>query len=175
MKRSNYSSSVASATRVHVSQSSQLRRSAAIIALSVLTLLLPLTIQGQGSGYDDLDLREAHVLEVDFTGTGGSYRFDVTLIHDDDGESGYADWWQVETLDGTQLGRRTLLHAHGSRPFTRSESISIPTSIDVVVVRGHDQNHGYGGTAMVVDLRTGKTRAIDQGAEPDDFTNLSIR
>lgn len=146
-----------------------------IVFLSISTSLLPMVIQGQEAVYDDLDLREAHVLDVAFTKTGDSYRFDVTLIHDDDGEAGYADWWQVERLDGTRLGRRTLLHAHGTRPFTRSETVSIPASVDAVVVRGHDQTHGYGGTAMIVDLRTGRTESVDQGAEADDFTTRSLR
>jgi hypothetical protein len=57
------------------------------------------TSEAAASGDTDLDLREANVVDVAFEGSGGSYRFDVTLYHDDDGESGYADWWQVETLD----------------------------------------------------------------------------
>ena len=117
----------------------------------------------------ELDLREANVVGVDVTRQNGSYRFAVTLYHDDDGESGYADWWQVETLDGEQLGRRTLLHAHSTAPFTRSETISIPEGISHVVVRGHDQTHGYGGQAMVVTLENGETEAVRQGPEPRTF------
>jgi len=56
---------------------------------------------------DALDLREANVVGVAFE-TGENYRFSVTLFHDDDGEEGYANWWQVERLDGAQLGRRKL-------------------------------------------------------------------
>lgn len=42
---------------------------------------------------DGLDLREANVGGAEFEGTGdGSYRFDVTLHHDDEGEDGYANW-----------------------------------------------------------------------------------
>ena len=119
----------------------------------------------------DLDLREANVVGVEFEQSGGSSRFSVTLYHDDDGESGYADWWQVETLDGEQLGRRTLLHAHSTAPFTRSETVSIPDGVRYVVVRGHDQTHGYGGQAMVVELGTGATEAVRQGPEPQDFSD----
>lgn len=117
-----------------------------------------------------LDLREANVVGVEFDRSGEAYRFSVTLYHDDDGESGYADWWQVETLEGEQLGRRTLLHAHSTAPFTRSERITIPAGTKYVVVRGHDQTHGYGGQAMVVTLETGETEAIRQGPEPQDFS-----
>jgi hypothetical protein len=115
-----------------------------------------------GSG--GLDLREANVVDVAFEG-GGQYTFDVTLHHDDNGEEGYANWWQVETLDGTQLGRRTLLHAHSRQPFTRSETIEIPGDTSCVVVRGHDQTHGYGGRAMLVDLASGATQSVEQGSD----------
>ena len=120
-----------------------------------------------GSADGELDLREANVVGVEFD---DSSRFDVTLYHDDDGEDGYANWWQVETLDGERLGRRELLHAHGTRPFTRSASIAVPDGTAYVVVRGHDQTHGYGGQAMVVNLDTGETEAVRQGPEPRDFS-----
>ena len=107
---------------------------------------------------DDIDLREANVTGVD---TGGDdYRFSVTLIHDDDGEDGDADRWQVETLDGRRVGRRDLVHPHGTREFTRSETVSPPEGADCVVVRGHDRTHGYGGQAAVVALDSGVTRLV---------------
>jgi hypothetical protein len=115
-------------------------------------------------GGSELDLREANVVGVSFERTDGAYEFEVTLHHDDSGEDGYADWWQVEGLDGTRLGRRELLHAHAQQPFTRSETIEIPGEVSCVVVRGHDQTHEYGGVASVVDLDSGATRAIDQGS-----------
>ena len=115
----------------------------------------------------DLDLREANVTAVAVTGqTDSDYRFEVTLYHDDDGEDGYADWWQVETLSGDRLGRRTLLHAHSTAPFTRSETIAIPSDVDCVVVRVHDRTHGYGGQAMLVTVAIGATREIEQGPRP---------
>jgi hypothetical protein len=116
------------------------------------------------------DLREANVVGVAFERVDGGYRFDVTLYHDDDGEDGYANWWQVETLDGEQLGRRELLHAHGTTPFTRSGTVPVPEGTRYVVVRGHDQTHGYGGDAVVVDFETGETRRIRQGSEPWDLS-----
>jgi hypothetical protein len=124
------------------------------------------------SADDELDLREANVVEVAVSRSGGSYRFDVTLYHDDDGEDGYANWWQVETLDGQRLGRRELLHAHSTAPFTRSETVSIPGGTTYVVVRGHDQTHGYGGQAMVVNVDTGETEAVRQGPEPRDLSTF---
>jgi hypothetical protein len=113
----------------------------------------------------DRDLREANVVDVTVESTAEGYRFDVTLHHDDAGEDGYANWWQVETLDGDRLGRRDLAHPHGTRPFTRSATVSVPEGTACVVVRGHDRTHGYGGRAMVVDVGTGVTEAVPQGPE----------
>jgi len=121
---------------------------------------------GAGGDAQNLDLREANVTEVGIEGQGGGeYRFAVTLYHDDDGENGYADWWQVEGLDGTRLGRRDLRHAHSTEPFTRLETIAVPDGVSCVVVRGHDQTHGYGGQAMAVSVPGGETNAVDQESE----------
>jgi len=122
-----------------------------------------------GSDDADLDLREANVVDVVAEPVDAGYAFDVTLHHDDDGEEGYADWWQVERLDGSRLGRRELLHAHSEQPFTRSETVAVPTGVDCVVVRGHDETHGYGGVAAAVDLDAGAVHRVDQGADPSSF------
>jgi hypothetical protein len=105
----------------------------------------------------DLDLREANVLEAEFERRGENrYRFDVTLLHDDDGEApSYADRWQVWDDEGNMLGERVLTHSHSTQPFTRSATIDIPESITVVLVRGHDMEHGYGGQSMRVNLESG--------------------
>ena len=118
---------------------------------------------------EGLDLREANVVDVAFAATDDGYAFDVTLHHDDEGEEGYANWWQVERLDGSRLGRRDLLHAHADQPFTRSDTVAVPDDVTCVVVRGHDQTHGYGGVAAVVDLDTGVIRWAEQGADPRSF------
>jgi hypothetical protein len=128
---------------------------------------------GNGGGTatvsDDLDLREANVVGVEAERTDGEVRFSVTMIHDDDGEDGYANWWQIETPDGDRLGRRDLAHPHGTREFTRSETIAVPDGVDCVVVRGHDQTHGYGGQAMLLDIDSGAPRSVRQGTEPVEF------
>ena len=112
----------------------------------------------------EVDLREANVVDVAVTAETDGYAFDVTLHHDDDGEDGYANWWQVETLDGTQLGRRELTHPHDEQPFERSKTIEIPDNVTCIVVRGHDQTHDYGGRAVVVNLDSGEQNTIRQGS-----------
>jgi len=114
---------------------------------------------------DELDLRETNVVDVGCEATDGGYAFDVTLHHDDDGEDGYANWWQVETLDGERLGRRDLAHPHGTREFTRSATVVVPDGTTCVVVRGHDETHGYGGQAMLVNVDSGATTAVRQGSD----------
>jgi len=125
----------------------------------------------------DLDLREANVVEVRFQETDETkYRFDVTILHDDDGESpSFADSWQVEDLDGIVLGERILTHSHGTTPFTRSATILIPDNIDFVIIRGHDMEHGFGGQAAVVNLVTGEIHTFDEdlGIIPSSFCGCS--
>ena len=111
-----------------------------------------------------LDLREANVVAVTFEVISpDEVRFDVTLIHDDDAEApSFADRWFVEDLEGNVLGERILAHSHGTQPFTRSATIHIPTEVNIVIVRGHDQLHGLGGQSMRVDLGTGEMLAFDE-------------
>ncbi len=125
---------------------------------------------------DGLDLREANVTSVtveDATAVDDrdatDYRLAVTLYHDDEGEAGYANWWQIETRSGRRLGRRELSHAHGTRRFTRSATVTVPDVAEAVVVRGHDQTHGYGGQAALVTLADETVEFRSQGPEPDDF------
>ena len=130
----------------------------------------PATDEETATGAAALDLREANVTGVELEAQdGGAYRFAVTLIHDDDGEDGYANWWQVETLAGDRLGRRDLAHAHGTRAFTRSETVDVPESADCVVVRAHDRTHGYGGQAALVAPADGTVRTVRQGSDRSTF------
>ena len=120
-------------------------------------------------GESQLDLREANVIDVTYN--ADTSEFGVTLLHNDDGEEGYADWWQVDAFDGELLGRRELTHRHDNNPFTRYASISDLPDIEYVVVRGHDQEHGYGGQAMVLNLDTGEEERIQQGSDKVGFSD----
>jgi hypothetical protein len=109
-----------------------------------------------------LDLREANVIAASIEVLeNNDYRFDVTLQHDDEGEApSYADYWQVEDLNGNILGKRVLTHSHGNEPFTRSKIIPIPDDIAILIVRGHDMMHGFGGQAIRINLSTGETETF---------------
>jgi hypothetical protein len=51
--------------------------------------------------------------------------------------------------------------------------MTIPAATPCVVVRGHDQTHGYGGQAMLVNLESGETRPLQQGSERRSFADVS--
>lgn len=73
-----------------------------------------------------------------------TWRFDVTLLHDDTGWDHYADLWEVYAPDGTLLGKRVLAHPHvNEQPFTRSLSgVAIPEEVAAVVIKARDSVHG---------------------------------
>lgn len=83
-----------------------------------------------------------------------TYRFDVTVLHQDTGWEHYADQWEVLDQKGTVLGKRVLEHPHeDEQPFTRSLSgVKIPQGINTVQVRAHDSVHEYGGKIISVKL-----------------------
>jgi len=98
---------------------------------------------------------EADVVDVSVTAKdGGSYRFDVTVRHADEGWDHYADRFEIVGPDGKVLGTRTLFHPHvNEQPFTRSLSgVAIPDNVDRVTVRAGDSVHGLGGAEVTVDL-----------------------
>jgi hypothetical protein len=98
---------------------------------------------------------EADVVAVEAAREGaGTWRFDVTVAHGDEGWDHYADKWEVLAPDGRVLGARVLAHPHvGEQPFTRSlGGVEIPEAIDRVVLRAHDSVHGLGGVEITVEL-----------------------
>ena len=84
----------------------------------------------------------------------GTYRFAVTVSHQDEGWKHYADKWDIAGSDGTVFGTRTLLHPHvDEQPFERSLSgVKIPENIHQITIRAHDLVHQYGGKNMVITL-----------------------
>ncbi len=97
---------------------------------------------------------EAGVMGVEVARDRNGWRFDVTVLHDDEGWDHYADKWDVIGPDGTVLATRVLLHPHETeQPFTRSlGGVEIPDGVTEVEIRAHDNVHGYGGKVMKVAL-----------------------
>jgi len=113
--------------------------------LALCTLLMVSTINAG----------EADVTAVDVgRSPDGTYRFDVTVRHGDEGWDHYANKWDVVGPDGQVLGTRTLYHPHvDEQPFTRSLSgVIFPKGINKVTIRAHDLVHEYGGKVVTITL-----------------------
>ena len=118
-------------------------------------LALPPTDEPAVVSAGNPDLDYAQVVFVSATqSSDGTWRFDTTVRHNDQGWDDYADAWQVVDLDGNVLGERILLHPHDTeQPFTRSQSgIAIPDDVTQVIVQAKDNVEGFGGQVVVVDL-----------------------
>lgn len=123
------------------------RRTAVALALTLMgpALLLPGTASAG----------EADVVGAEAVREGqGTWRFQVTVRHADEGWDHYADRWEVLAPDGTVLGVRELAHPHvDEQPFTRSlGGVEIPPEIDSVRLRARDSVHGYGGAELPLRL-----------------------
>ncbi|MFW5995172.1 MAG: hypothetical protein ACOCRN_03595 [Spirochaetia bacterium] len=127
-------------------------RAAAASALALTTVVV--FAQDHAEFNDSLDY--AQVIEVTATEqANGTWRFETTVEHNDEGWDHYADAWQVLVHEtGEQLAERELLHPHvDEMPFTRSESgVSIPDDVSEIRVRAKCNVHGFGGREVVVDL-----------------------
>ncbi|RKF14497.1 hypothetical protein DBZ36_17760 [Alginatibacterium sediminis] len=77
---------------------------------------------------------------VKFSDLGGQrYRVDVSLVHADSGWDHYANRWWLEDDNGNVLGERVLAHPHvNEQPFTRSQTIHIPSTLESVVVKASE-------------------------------------
>jgi len=98
---------------------------------------------------------EADVVKVAVSETTpGTFRFDVSVRHGDEGWEHFANLWQVVGPAGAVLGTRVLVHPHDTeQPFTRSlGGVAIPGEIKTVVIRARDSVHDFGGKEMSVDL-----------------------
>jgi len=122
-------------------------RFAAVLVVGAMISAATLSHRAEAGEADVLDVRVQ-------SGADGTYRFDVTIRHADEGWDHYADAFEIVGPDGTVLGTRVLLHPHVSeQPFTRSLSgVPIATGVTTVSVRAHDKVHGLGGAVQSIAL-----------------------
>ncbi|WP_038036487.1 hypothetical protein [Thermopetrobacter sp. TC1] len=87
-----------------------------------------------------------------------TWRFDVTVRHEDSGWDHYADRYEILSMKGRVLATRVLAHPHvNEQPFTRSlYNVRIPKGIKRIRIRAHDSRHGYGGKEIVLTLPHGR-------------------
>ena len=84
----------------------------------------------------------------------GSFDFEVTVRHADEGWDHYADAFEVLSPSGEVLATRVLYHPHvDEQPFTRGlVGVRLPPGLTEVVIRAHDKVHGYGGKTLRLEL-----------------------
>ena len=118
------------------------------VRIAICTFVIALAAASAMAG--EVDVVDVRAVEA----SNGSWTFQVTLRHADEGWDHYADAWEILDEKGLVLGIRKLLHPHvDEQPFTRSLSdVVIPDNVRMVTVRGHDSVHGYGGAEMQVAL-----------------------
>lgn len=98
---------------------------------------------------------EASVLDVVVVANDdGTYGFNVTVSHNDEGWTHYANKWEVLTPEGKVIGTRTLFHPHvKEQPFMRTLSrVEIPIGVTSVIIRAFDTVSGPGSRTMTVQL-----------------------
>lgn len=106
---------------------------------------------------------EVEIVKVKATQSSDkTWRFDVTLKHDDEGWDHYANEWQVIAPDNKILATRTLYHPHvKEQPFTRSISgVKIPSELTTVRVIAKDLVHGLSDKLMEINLKTNEQTSI---------------
>lgn len=117
--------------------------------MRIVTLAAMLLVAAGTARAGEADVVAAEAVPV----PGGTWRFDVTVAHDDEGWGHYVDRIEVVAPDGTVLGTRNLVHPHEERRFTRSViGVVVPDGVSTVTVRANDSLHEYGGAEVVIDL-----------------------
>ena len=99
---------------------------------------------------------QADVLSVQVSTQNNRTNFSVEISSPDTGCMEYADWWEVVSANGTLLYRRVLLHDHANeQPFTRSGGPVLAGPDEVLWIRAHMKQAGYGGVAFTGTIRSG--------------------
>lgn len=99
---------------------------------------------------------EADVIDAGvIRGDDGSFTFNVTVQHADEGWNHYADHWLILDKDEQVIAARKLMHPHvKEQPFTRSLSyIEIPDEVTEVTIRAHCSVDNYSGKDMLVKIK----------------------
>ncbi len=137
-----------------------------LIPLFSLTLLL-LACSSQSVDKQPSSAKEtyADVVNVSVSGNEYTYNFSVTLSSPDKGSNQYADWWEVISENGNLIYRRILGHSHvNEQPFIRSGGGVNITTAQIVWIRAHMNNTGYGGKTYKGSIDVGfETAAMLDG------------
>lgn len=111
---------------------------------------------------------ETHVAGLHFKTTDSKAAYQVFVtVSAPEGRGVGGTWWQIERLTGERIARRTFAEPKSGR-------IQTDKPVDVggtptLVVRGHGRRAGYGGTAMIADLASGRIAIERQGPNKRSF------
>ncbi|WP_299253048.1 hypothetical protein [uncultured Aquimarina sp.] len=98
----------------------------------------------------------AGITDVSIAGEESNYTFSVEIKSPDLGCNQYADWWEIISEEGTLLYRRILGHSHvNEQPFTRSGGPVNITKDQIVYIRAHMNNKGYGDVVFKGSVSAG--------------------
>lgn len=106
------------------------------------------------SGADDTKFPDVKKAELMPSGSG-AYTLAVTVSSPYDSPERYADGWRVlEAGTDKVLGMHMLGHGHASeQPFTREQAdLQIPDGVEQITIEGRDQEHGFGGDTVTIDV-----------------------
>ena len=99
---------------------------------------------------------QAKIVSVEVQGKPQNYTFNVGISSPDTGCEQYADWWEVLNQEGKLLYRRILAHSHvEEQPFERSGGPVAVSDTEVLIIRAHMNNSGYGITAFKGSVKDG--------------------
>ena len=103
----------------------------------------------------------AKIVSVAVSGEATSYTFNVGISSPDTGCDQYANWWEVITVDGVLLYRRILGHSHvDEQPFVRSGGSINATEDQILIIRPHMNNLGYGTQVYKGSVNSGFSEMI---------------
>lgn len=95
------------------------------------------------------------IVKAELEPSGDAYTVSVTVSSPYDSPERYADGWRVLKAGTDEvLGEHMLDHDHADeQPFTRMQSeLEIPTDVEQVTIEGRDQDNGYGGETVTIDV-----------------------
>ncbi len=98
---------------------------------------------------------EADVIDAELKRENdGSFTFNVTVQHADEGWNHYADHWLILDNDEQMIAARKLMHPHvKEQPFTRSLSyIQIPDDVTEIIIRAHCSVDKYTGKDLTLKI-----------------------
>ena len=113
------------------------------------------------------------VIGVSVSGTPGDYSLSVTVASIETGCDSYIDWWEVVSEEGELIYRRILLHSHvDEQPFNRSGGPMDIQANDMVIIRAHLSDKGYGGGPWKGTVAGGFAPTLP---DPDFAANLETQ